>query len=89
MAPQPICLQAVRTLNDIHVIIPHHLTTAPSDLQAATVERRFLDLLAQQVMLNGAASSTNMDLRRLDLETLHQILQALGHTLLIGWETQR
>jgi len=28
-----------------------------------------------------------MDLRRLGLETLHQILQASGHTLLVGWET--
>ena len=38
-------------------------------------------------MLSGAASSTNMDLRRLGLETVHQILQASGHTLLVGWET--
>jgi hypothetical protein len=28
-----------------------------------------------------------MDLRRLGLETLHQILQASGHTILVGWET--
>ena len=86
-APQPIRLQAARTLDDILVIIPRHLYAAPSDLQAA-VQRRVLDhVLAQQIMLSGAASSTNMDLRRLGLETLHQILQASGHTLLVGWET--
>src|SRR5260221_5062618 len=38
-------------------------------------------------MLSGTASSTNMDLRRLGLETPHQILQALGHTVHVGWET--
>ena len=51
------------------------------------MQRRVLDVLAQQIMLGGAASSTNMELRRLGLETLHQILQASGHTLLVGWET--
>jgi hypothetical protein len=51
------------------------------------VQRRVLDVLAQQIMLSGTASSTNMELRRVGLETLHQILQASGHTLLVGWET--
>ncbi|KAF8495997.1 hypothetical protein F5888DRAFT_1708428 [Russula emetica] len=60
--------------------------SSPSDLQA-TVQRRVLDVLAQQIMLGRFASSTSMELRRLGLETLHQILQASGHTLLVGWET--
>ncbi|KAI0298232.1 hypothetical protein BC826DRAFT_1184404 [Russula brevipes] len=36
------------------------------------------------------ASSTSMELRRLGLETLHQILQASGHTLVavVGWEAR-
>ena len=34
------------------------------------------------LILSGTALSTNMDLRRLGLDTLHQV-----HTLLIGWET--
>ena len=68
------------------MIVPRHLAAAPSELQAA-MQRRVLDVLAQQIMLGGAASSTNMELRRLGLETLHQILQASGHTLLVGWET--
>src|SRR5260221_4450806 len=38
-------------------------------------------------MLSGTASSTNMDLRRLGLESPHHILQALGHTVHVGWET--
>ena len=59
---------------------------AVSDLQA-TVQRRVLDVLAEQIMLGGLASSTSMELCRLGLESLHQILQASGHTLLAGWET--
>jgi hypothetical protein len=89
-APQPIRLQAARTLDDVLAIVPRHVATAPSNLQAA-VQRRVLDVLAQQIVLDssppGAASSTSMELRRMGLETLHQILQASGHTLLIGWET--
>ena len=89
-APQPIRLQAARTLDDVLAIVPRHVATVPSDLQAA-VQRRVLDVLSQQIVLDssppGAASSTSMELRRLGLETLHQILQASGHTLLVGWET--
>ncbi|KAH9013194.1 hypothetical protein EDB84DRAFT_1533406 [Lactarius hengduanensis] len=86
-APQPIRLQAARTLDDVLAIIPRHVATVPSDLQAA-VQRRVLDVLAQQIVLDSSAgSSTSMELRRMGLETLHQILQASGHTLLVGWET--
>ena len=59
---------------------------AISDLQA-TVQRRVLDVLAEQIMLGGLALSTSMELCRLGLESLHQILQASGHTLLTSWET--
>ena len=90
VAPQPIRLQAARTLDDVLTIVPRHIATVPSDLQAA-VQRRVLDVLAQQIVLDnsppGYASSAGMDLRRMGLETLHQILQASGHTLLVGWET--
>jgi len=79
VAPQPICLKAARTLNDILVIIPRHRPAAPSDLQPA-VQRRILNVLAQQIMLS-TASSTDMDLRRLDLETLHRSLQASDQTI--------
>jgi hypothetical protein len=79
-APPPIRLQAGRTLDDILAIVPRHLLAAPSDLHA-TVQRRVLDVLAQQIMLGELASGSSMELRRLGLKTLHQILQASGHTL--------
>src|SRR6266446_6278508 len=44
-------------------------------------------LSGQQVMLGGLASSASMELRRLGLEMLYHVLQASGHTLLVGWET--
>jgi hypothetical protein len=47
-APPPICRQAARTLDDILAIVPH--------LQV-TVQRRALDVLAQQIMLSELASS--------------------------------
>lgn len=88
-APQPVRLQAAHILDDIVAVVPRNLTTA-GELQA-TVQRRMLDVLAQQIMLdtsNGAgSSSTSVELRRLGLETLHKILQASGHTLVVGWET--
>lgn len=88
-APQPIRLQAARTLDEILIVVPRNLTSA-GDLQAP-VQRRMLDVLAQQIMLDNLAtsipSSGSVELRRMGLETLHQILQASGHTLVVGWET--
>ncbi|KAI0281735.1 hypothetical protein BC826DRAFT_1190901 [Russula brevipes] len=74
-APQPIRVQAARTIDDTLVIVPRHLAAPPSDLQAA-VWRRMLDVLARQVMLDGTASGISMELRHLGLEALHQILPA-------------
>ncbi|KAJ7641694.1 hypothetical protein FB45DRAFT_900796 [Roridomyces roridus] len=85
-APQSIRVQAARVLDEILVIVPRNLTTA-GELQAQ-VQRRVLDVLAQQVVPDsGGSTTTSVELRRMGLETLHQILQASGHTLIIGWET--
>jgi hypothetical protein len=51
------------------------------------VQCHVLNVLAQQIMLSGTALSMNMELHCVGLKMLHQILQASGHTLLIGWET--
>jgi hypothetical protein len=55
-------------------------------ISKATVQRHVLDVLAQQIMMGGLASSASMKLCPLGLESLHQTLQALGHTL-VGWES--
>ena len=86
-APQTIRLQAARILDDILIVVPRNLSTT-GDLQPK-VQRRVLDVLAQQVITEGGTlgNSTTVEVRRMGLETLHQILQASGHTLVVGWET--
>ena len=88
-APHVIRVQAARVLDEILVIVPRNLTSS-SDLQAP-VQRRVLDVLAQQVIPDNAPNNVStgvvIELRRMGLETLHQILQSSGHTLVIGWET--
>jgi hypothetical protein len=76
----------------ILVITPRHLTAAPSNLQVA-VQRRVLDVLAQQIMLSGIASSTNMDLRRSGLKTPHHptgvgshLTHQMGNYLRGAWQ---
>ncbi|KAL6306601.1 hypothetical protein BKA93DRAFT_729312 [Sparassis latifolia] len=86
-APSTIRTQAARILDDILVVVPRNITTS-GDLQPR-VQRQVLDVLAQQVIPESTAvsNSTTVELRRMGFETLHQILQASGHTLVVGWET--
>jgi hypothetical protein len=55
------------------------------------VQNRVLGVLAQQVVpdltLPATNSSIGVELRRMGLETLHQILQASVYSLVTGWET--
>ncbi|KAG6888448.1 hypothetical protein C0992_008477 [Termitomyces sp. T32_za158] len=87
-APQSIRVQAASVLDEILVVVPRNLSST-GNLQAQ-VQKRVLDVLAQQVVPEPAtlvaSTTTSMELRRMGLETLHQILQASGHTLVIGWE---
>ena len=87
-APQVIRVQAAHVLDEILLIVPRNLNTG--ELQSQ-VQRQVLDALAQQVVPDPSIpshqqTSTSVELRRMGLETLHQILQASGHTLVVGWE---
>jgi hypothetical protein len=89
-APQAIRIQAAKVLDEILLVVPRNLSNT-GDLQAQ-VQRRVIDVLAQQIVPDSALplyqqTSTSVELRRMGLETLHAILQATGHTLLVGWET--
>ncbi|TDL18222.1 hypothetical protein BD410DRAFT_900985 [Rickenella mellea] len=86
-APHSIRLQAARALDEILVVVPRNITST-GDLQAE-VQTRVLDVLSQQVAPDTVAGNTPtvVDIRRMGLETLHQILQSSGHTLVVGWET--
>ncbi|KIJ91398.1 hypothetical protein K443DRAFT_115078 [Laccaria amethystina LaAM-08-1] len=87
-APQAIRVQAARVLDEILLIVPRNLSST-GDMQGP-VQRRVLEVLSQQVIPDAALSShdtsTSVELRRMGMETLHQILQASGHTLVVGWE---
>ncbi|PCH34907.1 hypothetical protein WOLCODRAFT_27538 [Wolfiporia cocos MD-104 SS10] len=86
LAPTTVRIQAARILDDILVVVPRNLSST-GELQPK-VQRRVLDVLAQQVIPdNSNMNSTNVEVRRMGFETLHQILQASGHTLVVGWET--
>ncbi|KAF8129901.1 hypothetical protein EV363DRAFT_1399707 [Boletus edulis] len=86
-APQAIRVQAARVLDEILVVVPRNLSSS-GDLQALA-QRRVLDVLSKQIVpateAGAAGTSTNVELRRMGLEALHQILQASGHTLVVGW----
>lgn len=88
-APQAIRVQAAHVLDEILLIVPRNLSNT-GELQAQ-VQRRVLDALARQVVPDPSVplhqqTSTSVELRRMGLETLHQILQISGHTLVVGWE---
>lgn len=85
-APQTIRIQAARILDDILIVVPRNLTST-GDLRPK-VQHRVLDVLSQQIMTESSllGSSTVVEIRRMGLESLHQILQASGHTLVVGWE---
>ncbi|KAH7907589.1 hypothetical protein BJ138DRAFT_1137471 [Hygrophoropsis aurantiaca] len=85
-APQPIRVQAARILDEILVVVPRNISST-GELQSK-VQRRVLGALSKQIVPTvdlAPTSSTSVELRRMGLETLHQILQASGHTLVVGW----
>jgi hypothetical protein len=88
LAPQSIQTQAAKVLDEILMVVPRHI--AKVDDRKADVQRQVVDALFQQVVPDPVwdeASSVRVELSRMGLETLHEILQAFGHTLLVGWET--
>ncbi len=85
-APQAIRIQAARVLDDILETVPRNLGST-GDIKE-DVQKRVLDVLRQQVMPDPQviSTSTSVELRKMGLETLHEILQSSGHTLVVGWE---
>ncbi|PPQ88756.1 hypothetical protein CVT25_008626 [Psilocybe cyanescens] len=73
-APQSIRIQAACVLNEILLVIPCNLSST-GELQVQ-VQHQFLD-----------QTTMSVEIRRMGLEMLHQILQVAGHTLVVGWET--
>ncbi|KAG1803198.1 uncharacterized protein BJ212DRAFT_1304669 [Suillus subaureus] len=85
-APQSIRVQAARVLDEILTVVPRHLSFIEDP--HAKFERCVLDILFKQIVPPSSdvpVTSTNIELRRMGLETLHQILQASKHTFIVEW----
>lgn len=84
LASSSVRLQAAQNLDNFLVVIPRSLGTLSNDL-VEQVQQRTLSVLAMQVLTEGG-TPTVMDIRKMGLETLHQILQTGSHTIIVGWE---
>lgn len=86
LAPAYIRLQAAEVLDGILVATPRNITTAGEN--QAKIQLRMLEVLTQQVIfeVNSTAGAVATDIRKLGLETLHDILQISAHSFVVGWE---
>lgn len=86
LAPGSIRLQAAEVLDEILVAGPKNITTTGEN--QAKIQLRILEVLSQQVIfeVNSTAGAVATDIRRLGLETLHNILQISAHSFVVGWD---
>lgn len=79
-------LQAAETLNEILTLSIRAASAQSEDIQART-QHLVLSSLARQVepLSYGPSHQAEVDIRRLALEALYQILQSTGHAL-VTWE---
>lgn len=85
LAPGSIRMQAAEVLDNILVIAPRNINSA-GELQAK-MQHQILQVLSQQVIydIHSSAGTVATDIRRLGLETLHDILQISAHSFVVGW----
>ncbi|KZS95343.1 hypothetical protein SISNIDRAFT_452743 [Sistotremastrum niveocremeum HHB9708] len=100
--PPNLRIQASRALDDILVVVPRNLGASASSGGAAggvgrDVQGRVFQVLAQQISSirdthnsgggGGGGGGVVLEIQKMGLETLLQILQSSVHTLQVGWET--
>ncbi|KAF4587994.1 hypothetical protein EYR38_009955 [Pleurotus pulmonarius] len=93
-APQGIRIQAAKALDEILVNALKNLGSGIGmGDKKGEVQQRVLDVLGKQVILipdgglgTGGVTMVEVELRKMGLETLHEILQNSAHTLVVGWE---
>ncbi|GAA5936680.1 hypothetical protein JCM1841_000223 [Sporobolomyces salmonicolor] len=84
--PTSIRLQAAETLGQILVLAPKNLSAAPTDLQQR-VQTQVLTVLASQAEpAPRLQTSTDVEIRRMALESLLKILETNGHAFVAGWD---
>ncbi|KPV73179.1 uncharacterized protein RHOBADRAFT_2872, partial [Rhodotorula graminis WP1] len=90
LAPTPIRIQAADVLGQLLVLAPKTLASLgkESDVDLAErVQTQVLVALAAQAEPGPRLqSSTDVDIRRMALETLRKILESNGHAFVTGWD---
>src|SRR5258708_19896965 len=72
LAPPSIRLQAAHILDEVLLVVPRSIP--PSGELVTVVQRRVVDALAAQIMLEGG-SNTFIDIRKMRLPTCHPSFQ--------------
>lgn len=85
-APPVIRLQAAEVLDEILVASPKDLSTGVED-QTRRIQTQVLVALAEQAEpASRTQTSTDIEIRRMALETLFKILENSGHSFIAGWD---
>lgn len=84
--PSAIRLQAAETLDAILLAAPRNIPTGDDGI-IRRVQNLILVALASQVEPSARIqTSTDIEIRRLALDTLFKVLETHGHSFLAGWE---
>ncbi|GAA5895692.1 hypothetical protein JCM8208_005301 [Rhodotorula glutinis] len=90
LAPTPIRIQAADVLGQLLVLAPKTLASLGKESEidlAERVQTQVLVALAAQAEPGPRLqSSTDVDIRRMALETLLKILESNGHAFVTGWD---
>lgn len=86
VAPPVIRLQAAEVLDEILIAAPKDLDGGGEDLQRR-IQTQVLAALAEQAEpAMRIQSTTDVEIRRMALDTLFKILENSGHSFIAGWD---
>jgi len=84
--PTSIRLQAADVLDSILILAPKNLSSMPSDTQQRAQTQVLAALASQAEPAPRLQTNTDVDIRRMALESLLKILETNGHAFVAGWD---
>ncbi|GAA5982187.1 hypothetical protein JCM5350_003486 [Sporobolomyces pararoseus] len=84
--PTSIRLQAADVLDSILILAPKNLASMASDIQHRAQTQVLAALASQAEPAPRLQTSTDVDIRRMALESLLKILETNGHAFIAGWD---
>ncbi|GAA5902486.1 Mon2p [Sporobolomyces salmoneus] len=84
--PTSIRLQAADVLDSILILAPKHLSSMPQAVQQRAQTQVLAALSSQAEPAPRLQTSTDVDIRRMALESLLKILETNGHAFVAGWD---